>query len=80
MCIRDRSKVKSILSQIIKPNMTDYQKELAVHDYLVENCEYDIEAVNSSKFKAESFTAYGALCLGLAVCEGYACLLYTSRE
>jgi hypothetical protein len=66
------SKVKSILSQIIKPNMTDYQKELAVHDYLVENCEYDIEAVNSSKFKAESFTAYGALCLGLAVCEGYA--------
>ncbi len=66
------SMVKSILSQIIKPNMTDYQKELAVHDYLVENCEYDIEAVNSNKIKSESFTAYGALCLGVAVCEGYA--------
>lgn len=66
------SKVNSILSQIIKPNMTDYQKELAVHDYLVENCEYDKDAVNSNTIKAESFTPYGALCLGIAVCEGYA--------
>ena len=64
-------KVNSILSKIIKHNMTDYQKELAVHDYLVENCEYDMEAVNSNKVKPESFTAYGALCLGIAVCEGY---------
>jgi len=65
------SKVNEILSQIIKPNMTDYQKELAVHDYLIENCEYDMDAVNGNEIKAESFTAYGALCLGVAVCEGY---------
>jgi len=66
------NKVNDILSQLIKPNMTDYQIELAIHDYLVENCEYDMDAVNGGEIKAESFTAYGALCLGVAVCEGYA--------
>jgi len=66
------SKVNEILAQIISPDMTDYQKELAIHDYLVENCEYDMDAVNGREIKAESFTAYGALCLGVAVCEGYA--------
>ena len=65
------SKVGTILSQIIKPNMTDYQKELAVHNYLVENCEYNMEGVNNDQINSESFTAYGALCMGVAVCEGY---------
>jgi len=66
------SKVNEILAQIIRPDMTDYRKELAIHDYLVENCEYDMDAVNGNEIKPESFTAYGALCLGVAVCEGYA--------
>lgn len=65
-------KVDAILKEIIKPGMTDYQKEKAIHDYLVMNCEYDIDGFNSNKIRAESFNAYGALCLGIAVCEGYA--------
>ena len=65
-------KVDSILNEIIKPGMTAYQKEIAVHDYLINNCEYDYEGLNSNKISDESYTAYGALCLGIAVCEGYA--------
>lgn len=65
------SKVYTILSQIINPIMTDYQKELAVHNYLVENCEYDINGIKNDQISPESFTPYGALCLGVAVCEGY---------
>ncbi|MGI6084447.1 MAG: transglutaminase domain-containing protein [Acetivibrionales bacterium] len=64
-------KVRFILAQIIKPDMTDYQKELAVHDYLVKNCDYDMKGFEKNRISDESFTAYGALCLGVAVCEGY---------
>lgn len=65
-------KVEAVLKEIIKPGMTPYQKEIAIHDYLINNCEYDYEGFESNKIKDESFTAYGALCLGIAVCEGYA--------
>ena len=65
-------KVNAILNEIIVPGMTEYQKEKAVHDYLINNCEYDMEGFNSNNIRAESFNAYGALCLGVAVCEGYA--------
>jgi hypothetical protein len=64
-----QSKAQSIISGIIEPGMTDYHKELAIHDYLVDNCTYD---TTSPKPPAESYTAYGALCLDKAVCEGYA--------
>ena len=65
-------KIESVVKELITPSMTDYQKELAIHDYLIENCEYDVEGYESGKIEADSFNAYGALCLGVAVCEGYA--------
>lgn len=64
-------KIREILSEIIRPGMTAYQKEKAVHDYLVSKCEYDIEGYNKNNISPESYTAYGALCLGKAVCIGY---------
>ena len=45
---------------------TDYDKVLAIHDYLVRTCAYD-EAPTGA-----SHTAYGALVQGVAVCQGYA--------
>lgn len=60
-------KAQSVLARIIKPGMTDYMKETAVHDYIVNNCSYDMSAPPPP----ESYSAYGALCLGTAVCEGY---------
>ncbi|NLX63387.1 MAG: hypothetical protein GX022_01200 [Clostridiaceae bacterium] len=62
------SRINDILSQLIKPNMTDYEKELAIHDYLVENCEYDMDAVNGNEIKAESFTnSHGFLLLKICL-------------
>lgn len=63
-----QDKAQSIISSIIKPGMTDYQKELAIHDYIINHCTYDLH--NSPP--PESYSAYGSLCLGVAVCEGYA--------
>lgn len=62
------SKAKSIISKIIKPGMTDYQKEKAIHDYIVNNTRYDTR----SYVPEESYTPYGVLINGVAVCQGYA--------
>ena len=61
-------KVEDVLKQIIKPDMTDYEKELAIHDYIVVHCQYGY--VESSKDYA--YRAYGALVQNKAVCNGYA--------
>lgn len=51
---------------------TDYKKEKALHDYLIKNCYYDLNAAENPSAYPESFSAYGALVNGKAVCEGYA--------
>lgn len=48
-------------------NMTELQKALALHDWLVENCQYDVTKSNPNKFRP-----YGAIVNGLPVCQGYA--------
>ncbi len=59
-------KVKNILSEIIKPSMSDREKVKAVHDYIVLNTEYDLSYSN--------YTAYEALNEGKTVCNGYSLL------
>ena len=49
----------------IKGSMTDYEKELYLHDALVAQVDYIMSASNAHN-------AYGALVDGQAVCEGYA--------
>lgn len=61
-------KVVEIVNQIITPDMTDYEKELAIHDYIVLNCKYGY--VDYSKEYA--YSAYGCLVQNTAVCNGYA--------
>lgn len=69
------AKAKEIVQALIKPDMTDLEKEKALHDYLVLNTKYDeINFINNTVPK-ESYTAYGALINGVAVCEGYATAL-----
>lgn len=63
--ITDIETVKNnILSQL---GGTDYQKVLEIHDYLVENIEYD-----STYQEIGSYSIYGALVGNKCVCEGYA--------
>ncbi|MBR5227760.1 MAG: hypothetical protein IKV94_03890 [Clostridia bacterium] len=60
-------KVNEVISEVIKDGMSDFEKEVAVHDYLVShvayyNCDNDIPF--------EKHTVYGALIEREAVCDG----------
>jgi len=59
-------KAAGIIADEVPGSGSTFQKELAVHDYLTGNIVYD------SAQSEESFTVYGALIGGRAVCSGYA--------
>lgn len=61
-------KINNILSDIIKPCMTDHEKVKAVHDYIVLNGKYDTDL--------ENYSDYDLLTEGKSVCNGYAILTY----
>lgn len=72
--------VKSIVSRV-DSSWSDYEKALFIHDYITENCSYDIEL--SEKLTASTdedlldceqlgTSAYGCLVDNLAICSGYA--------
>ena len=59
----------------VPDNLSAYEREKFVHDYLARNCEYDTDAAesqDSSDNVPEAYSVYGALLCGKAVCEGYA--------
>ena len=56
----------------VLPGMSDLQKALVLHDYLVGHVEYDYENYIRHAIPYASRTAYGALAFGRAVCNGYA--------
>lgn len=61
-------RIDEILGEMITDDMDDYQKEKAVHDYIVQNVDYDTTFSEN--------TAYAALAKGNTVCQGYALLAY----
>lgn len=63
------SKVKSVV-QSIPSGLSEFDREEYLFNYLVQNCTYDTEAATNTG-KWQSFSAYGALTGGQAVCEGY---------
>lgn len=68
-------KAKQILREICDDNMTDYQKALAIHDYLVDNISYDnygLNNVNTTNSIGIFHYIESALLYNLAVCDGYA--------
>ncbi len=68
-------KAKTVLSEVIKKGMSDYDKEEAIHDYIVKNCIYKKES-EGSKAGSDIYTPYGVLIDGAAVCNGYAETMY----
>lgn len=62
--------VRGVIDTYIKPGMTDYEKELALHDYVVSHCHYS-ENENQEP-GSDIYRAYGALVNEEAVCNGYA--------
>lgn len=70
------SKAQSIIEQVVKPGMTEYQKEKALHDYIVLNTRYDYDNLLNNSIPDDSYRAYGALMNGVAVCQGYSEAMY----
>lgn len=61
--------INKAYNEVLRTEMTDVQKALALHDYLVQHMEYDTDGVNAG---TEKRNAYEALVNGIGVCEGYA--------
>lgn len=60
--------VKTIIEEIISPEMNAHQKVKAIYDEVVERVAYDFSYTN--------YSAYEALVEGKAVCQGFALLTY----
>ena len=60
--------VRSFMCENYNPNMSEYEIELTIHDYLVANTEYG----HADEFVEDEHSAYGALVNHVAVCDGYA--------
>lgn len=63
--------VQSALASV-ETGMTELEKAVALHDYIVLNCEYDLERLNNNTIPQVSYSAYGVLADRIAVCQGYA--------
>ena len=61
------AKVSEIISQIITSGMSDFQKEMAIIEYIANNVTYD-----STMDTRLHQSRYGALILGKCACSGYA--------
>lgn len=72
----------SILSEIIENDMDAKDKEKAIYDYLTDNCQYDMDALEDAKQNnfqktednrfEDSFNGYGILVNKKGVCQSYA--------
>lgn len=75
------ARANEILNSLDLDGQSDYEKAVAVHDYLVENIIYDSEGFDSGDIEADQYSMYGALVENSAVCEGYAeAFLYFMNE
>lgn len=72
MVQKQEAKINSILKETIKPSSTNFEKVKAIHDYIVLNTAYDYDNFLQNKVPEASYTPYGLLMDGIAVCEGYA--------
>ena len=57
---------------LMNPDLSEPERILRIHDYIVHRAEYDIEGYRSDNIGEDSYTAYGILCKRLGVCSGYA--------
>lgn len=63
------------IKNIIRPGMTDLEKEKAIHDFIATNVIYDKGAASKIKYapaKTDPDGLYGAIIEGYSVCGGYA--------
>lgn len=56
----------------IEEGMSDLEKAITLHDFIVLNCEYDYQNYLDKTLPREVYTTYGTLVNRKAVCQGYA--------
>lgn len=62
-----------VIKEIVTDNMTDYEKELAVYEWMIENLKIDESGMASIQKEREAIsTPYGVLKAHKAICVGYA--------
>ena len=73
-------KVSEIITSLNLGGKSDYQKVKAIYDYVCDNVVYDnvalMVAVYTPIYYPAGHSAYGALCKGTSVCQGYAAAMY----
>jgi hypothetical protein len=65
------NKARITVAKLITSGMSEFDKEKALHDYIVNNTRNDYNNYVKNTLPYESYTAYGCLVRGVAVCEGY---------
>ncbi|RKD25968.1 hypothetical protein BEP19_03320 [Ammoniphilus oxalaticus] len=61
----------AILKNIIQPHYSDYDKVKAIYNYVVLNTSYDYEGYITRMISNDSYTTFGTIMYGIAVCDGY---------
>ncbi|EDU37742.1 cell wall-binding repeat-containing protein [Clostridium sporogenes] len=71
-----KAKVQEIIKNVIKEGMSDVEKELVLHDYIVKNTEYNMYNHNNKIILPDDCNAYGVLVKGIGTSEGYSKAMY----
>ena len=70
------AKIDDVFEELAIDSMkSDYEKVVAIYDYICENVVYDYDNLNNESYKLQ-YTAYAALINKTSVCQGYSNLLY----
>ena len=64
--------VRPVAQNIMATYGTAVEREKAVHDYIVQNCNYAYDRYNSGTLIDDDFTIYGCIINHVCVCAGYA--------
>lgn len=62
---------KNIVADNTSADMSDFEKELSLHNYIINTTSYDYERLSDGTLPDVSYSAAGALIHKVAVCEGY---------
>ena len=63
---------EALLPQIVTAQMSEYEMVKAIHDYIVNNTQYDYDRLLNGTVPDISHSPLGVLQYGVAVCQGYA--------
>lgn len=59
-------RAQAVVEEVIRPGMSDWEKELALHDYVVDHCQYTLDILAPHSGDALGFFRYGE-----CRCAGY---------